>query len=381
MVVPSSSVNSVCDSRRVSKAVVPSSTVKLRQLDCESKLSSLFRIRFPRPADREKESKDISECKPAICQTSLHSRGAKFWSKFQSPMWSEEVVMTSENVQLLFEEFLKPSEAGCSSGQERSRLSDRQVEAFDEGGVEGFGILWIQECLFEIPFVSNDHSTIHFGDAIISSGFDYLGIEAFSEALANSALIKFISVGGNEWNTLWICKFWYWSYGGFGVVVIPGSNDCPRPKARPDIHGGKDPWSTLFGSSKGTDFIGLDLSDIHFPCVVLIKLLAGFCCFFQPSMNRVPSNRLDSGYGWFVNAFNTQTGHLIELRSGMLYSEIRSSGGGWKCGLADLASKPSAFSGLGFVISVRGDFVCGFALMTRAFLIGTGSIHLLRGWQ
>jgi len=83
-------------------------------------------------------------------------------------------------------------------------MSDRQIEPFDEGGVEGFQIFGIQECLFEFLFVSNDHSTFHFGDAIIPSSFDDLCIEAFSEAFANSALIKFISVGGNERNSLWI---------------------------------------------------------------------------------------------------------------------------------------------------------------------------------
>ena len=86
-------------------------------------------------------------------------------------------------------------------------MSDSQIQSFDIDGVEGFRIFGIQESFFEIPFVSNDHSMIHFGDALSPSGFDDLGIEAFSKALANSALIKFISVGGNEWNTLWVGKF------------------------------------------------------------------------------------------------------------------------------------------------------------------------------
>jgi hypothetical protein len=91
--------------------------------------------------------------------------------------------MTSEYVQLLFEEFLKPSEAGCSSGQERSRLSDRQIETLNEGGIECIRIFRIQECLFEIPFVPNDHSAIYLGGAIIPASLDHLSIQAFTEVV------------------------------------------------------------------------------------------------------------------------------------------------------------------------------------------------------
>ena len=60
----------------------------------------------------------MPERKPPFGEPSLHGWGADFRTKLQSLMWSEKVVMTSKNVQLLFEEFVKPSEAGCSSGQE-----------------------------------------------------------------------------------------------------------------------------------------------------------------------------------------------------------------------------------------------------------------------
>jgi len=194
-------------------------------------------------------------------------------------MRSEAIVMPSENVQLLFEEFFKPGEAGCSSGQERSRLSNCQIETFDEWGIEGFRIFGIQECFGEFPFVAYDHSTFHFGDAIIPSSFDDLRIEAFSEVLANSSLIKFVSVGGNEWNTLWICKFGYRSNRGLRVVVIPGSSDGSRPKARPHIHCGIDPRGILFVACECPNFIGLDFPDIHIPSIVSIELPAGYCSF------------------------------------------------------------------------------------------------------
>lgn len=116
-------------------------------------------------------------------------------------MWFEEVVMTSENIQLpfgklwagFFEELLNPSVAGCSSSQKRRRLPDRQIEPLNEGSVECLGILLIQESLIEIPVASDDHSAVYFSDSVVSSSLDDLGIVAF----ANSALIKFVSVGGD----------------------------------------------------------------------------------------------------------------------------------------------------------------------------------------
>ena len=76
-------------------------------------------------------------------------------------------------------------------------MSDGQIETFNERCIEGFRIFRIKECLFEISFVTDDHSAIHFADTIIPSCLDNLGIETFAEAFANGTLIKFVSIGGD----------------------------------------------------------------------------------------------------------------------------------------------------------------------------------------
>ena len=81
-VLPSSTVNQVCDAQQI-------------------QFTFRIRLQLPYPEYREKEGEHISEGKSLFSQSCLHGWGANFRSEFQSSVWSEEVLMTSENIQLL----------------------------------------------------------------------------------------------------------------------------------------------------------------------------------------------------------------------------------------------------------------------------------------
>ena len=81
-VLPSSTVNQVCDAQQI-------------------QFTFRIRLQLPYPEYREKEGEHISEGESSFSQSSLHCWRTDFGSKFQSSVWTEEVVMTSENIHLL----------------------------------------------------------------------------------------------------------------------------------------------------------------------------------------------------------------------------------------------------------------------------------------
>ena len=80
--------------------------------------------------------------------------------------------------------------------------------------------------------------------------------------------------------------------------------------------------------------------------------------FFQPAVDRIPADALDAGNSRLVQAFDTESCHLIKGSAPMVQSIVRSPAIGAERLLACLASISTAFPPTG-LIEAKTDHVSG----------------------
>src|SRR5262249_26092179 len=85
----------------------------------------------------------------------------------------------------------------------------------------------------------------------------------------------------------------------------------------------EDPDRLLLVSHNGSDFVRLKFRDGKAFYFSIIKLTATGGCSFQPPMNCVPAEPVDSSDGRLVEAFDTEGGDSIKRRAAVLESIIR----------------------------------------------------------
>jgi hypothetical protein len=87
---------------------------------------------------------------------------------------------------------------------------------------------------------------------------------------------------------------------------------CRRPESRPHLYHTEDPDWSFLASDDRSDLVCLKLLDgepIYFSIVEATTPDSGF---FQPAMNRIPGNSLDSSNGGFAHPFDAQGSDFIK---------------------------------------------------------------------
>ena len=81
----------------------------------------------PRPQRNRRRQEDVSKGEPSNGQTGLHSRSSDLTSELQSSVWSDEVVIATEQLQVLIEPLCRASVGKRSSRKVCRALPDGQI--------------------------------------------------------------------------------------------------------------------------------------------------------------------------------------------------------------------------------------------------------------
>ena len=158
---------------------------------------------------------------------------------------------------------------------------------------------------------------------------------------------------------------------GQRVLVAASADHGRSPKPRPDIDGCEDPDRLLLALGDRSDLVGLKLRGPEPGCVLIVEATTGVARFFQPAIDSIPADVLDSGDRRLVQAFDAQSRNLIKGGAAVLEPIVRRPGIGAERFLACLASvstTPSPTS----LIETKTDDLSGSGFSRRqAFPVRT----------
>ena len=185
--------------------------------------------------------------------------------------------------------------------------------------------------------------------------------------LSDDPFIELKSVRGNERNICHVRSVSNIPKQGQRVLIAPSADHRRTPKPRPDLDGGEDPCRMLLTLDDRSDLVGLKLRGPEPSCFLIIESTAAVVRFFQPAIDGIPSDAVDSGDSGFVKAFNAESRNLIKGRSAVLKPIVRRPDIGAKRLLARLASVSTALSPPGLIKTKTDDISGGGFFRWRAF--------------
>ena len=300
---------------------------------------------------------DVAECQPLFGQTCLHRRGSDFVSKLQSTMSSEEVVMASQQLQMIFQRLRTARVTKAPATQVCRALPDGQVQSFNVGSIQLARILRVSLYLIPAPSRTKPRFSLHFDHAIIPSLLDDLAVQASCPKESPDNLpIELEPIGNDQSDVVSIGPGAKVSKQGECVPITPLSNNSRRPEARAYFDSSKDPnGRLLFATDYGADLIGLQFADPDLGDPLMVESTTGGSSFLQPVIDGVPSDLLDSGDGRLVHTLDTKSGDFIERSAAMLEAVIDTAAVPAESPAATLASKPTALAPPSLVESKTND--------------------------
>ena len=121
---------------------------------------------------------DVAQGPSRAHQTSLHSWRPGFVPKPQRAVRSDEIVVATHELDVAAELVFATGVAGRAPTQGRRRLPNREVEALDERGVQGLGILRPQQRGLQPIRRADLHAALDPDDTIIPPSLEHLTIDA-----------------------------------------------------------------------------------------------------------------------------------------------------------------------------------------------------------
>jgi hypothetical protein len=112
--------------------------------------------------------------------------------------------------------------------------------------------------------------------------------------LSNDPFIKLQSVRGNQRNIFDVGFFSNIPKQGQRVLIAASADHGRTPKPRPDLDGGEDPRWLLLSLDDRSDLVGLKFRGPEPGCFFIIEVTAAVARFFQPAIDGIPGNALDS---------------------------------------------------------------------------------------
>ena len=132
-------------------------------------------------------------------EAGLHRRSPSLSPKLQRAVRADEVVVASQELEMVVELVLGASMRERSPSQIGRALSDGQIQPFDERRVQGRRVLGVGERLGEPPRRAQAGSAFNFDDAIVSSRLQHLAIQnRGTKDTTDDFLIELESVGDDQ---------------------------------------------------------------------------------------------------------------------------------------------------------------------------------------
>ena len=190
----------------------------------------------PRPQRNRRRQEDVSKGEPSNGQTGLHSRSSDLTSELQSSVRSDEVVIATEQLQVLIEPLRRASVGKRSSRKVCRALPDGQIQPLDERRVQCRGVLGVIERVFESPRGSVQCSAFDLDDAIVPARFEDLAVKTrWPEEATDDPLVEFESIRNDQGKTPEIHPLRKVAKQSVSVPVASPSRHRRWPEPRPDL--------------------------------------------------------------------------------------------------------------------------------------------------
>jgi len=171
---------------------------------------------------------------------------------------------------------------------------------------------------------SDRGSTVHFDNSIVPACLDYLAVNTgWPKHPSNHPFVELESVRGDQRNQLRIHPVRNVSKQVQCVAVASFANCRRRPKPSRDVDHNEDPDLLVFASDDCSDLVGLKFRDGKALNFLTTKSATAGSCSFQPTMNRIPGDTLDSSNSRFVHTLDTEGGDSVKRGPPMVESIIR----------------------------------------------------------
>ena len=152
----------------------PLSCVRVRELDGHGNVHERYKIRSARLHAVE----DVAPGPSLVHQTGLHRWRPVSRTEPQRPVRPDEIVVAPQELDVPAELVCAPSVAGRATAQVRRALANREVEALDERGVQGCGILRRPERVVQPTRRADLHAPLDPHDTIVPPSLEHLTIDA-----------------------------------------------------------------------------------------------------------------------------------------------------------------------------------------------------------
>ncbi len=296
---------------------------------------------------------------------------------FRAPVRSDEVVIATEQLQVLIEPLRRASVGKRSSRKVCRALPDGQIQPLDERRVQCRRVLGVIERVFESPRGSVQHSPFDLDDTIVPARLEDLAVETrWTEEATDDFLVEFESIRDDQGKTLEIHPSRKVAKQSVSVPVASPSRHRRWPEPRPDFDCNEDPTRCLLVARERANLVGLKLfgSEAGDPSVIESTTHLG--CLLEPAGDGVPGNPFDPGNRGNADTLDSESDDPIESSSSMLETVV---GRAFRRGerLSALAAPVSTeFSGPGSVESVAND-VSGtdFALQRTCEIETSAILH------
>ncbi|HEY6270544.1 MAG TPA: hypothetical protein VIX19_00950 [Terriglobales bacterium] len=176
------------------------------------------------------------------------------------------------------------------------------------------------------PPSSDYGSSLYIDYPIVPARLDDLTVDTgWPKHPSDDSFIELESVRGDQGNSIEIHSAGKVSKKGERVLVTSFADHRGRPQAGPDVDHGEDPDLLLLPSDDRSDLIGLKLHDGEAFYFSMIEPSTAGRGSFQPTMNGVPADPVDSSDGGLVEAFDAESGNRIKCATTVLESVISCS--------------------------------------------------------
>jgi hypothetical protein len=185
--------------------------------------------------------------------------------------------------------------------------------------------------VFQSP--SSDYgSSLHPDHAIVPARLDHLTVNTrWPKHSPDNSLVELESIRRDEWSNFKIDSVGEVSKQVQRVAVASFADDRRWPKPRPDVEHNENPDRLFPAPDDRSDLVCLNLHHRESFYFSIIETTTAAGCLFQPTMNRIPGNSLDSSNGGLDETFDTEGGHFIKGGATVLESVIQCSGGRAEC--------------------------------------------------
>ena len=273
----------------------------------------------PQPQRHRRRQEDVSKGEPSRGQTGLHSRSSDLTSELQSSVRSDEVVVATEQLQVLIKPLRRASVGKCSSRKVCRALPDRQIQPLDERRVPCRRVLGVVERVCESPRGSVQRSAFDLDDAIVPARLEDLAVETrWTEEATDDLLVEFGSIRDDQGKTPETHPPRKVAKQSVSVPVASPSRHPRWPEPRPDLDRNEDPTRRLLVARERANLVGLKLfgSEASDPSVV--ESMTHLGCFLEPAGDGVPGNPFDPGNRGNADTLDSESDDHIESSSSML---------------------------------------------------------------